>query len=293
MKNSFCFIVNTSSDRERAGPLFRDRLNYVKRKFPDSHYIFIKEEDTIEEYASRAAEDYKYVVAAGGDGTVQQVAKALIRTNAILGVLPLGSGNDFAKSIGLPLQFEEDLTILLNKRTELIDVIETGDGLFLNTFGMGVDGLTNYYASISSIESGHFRYFVSAVKALFRSEIFRYECMINGAHMEGNARMIVVANGAMEGGKYKISPESDNSDGIVEVVIVGDAPLLRILVEFLKLSAGHPFSDKIVQTKRGTSSVFIKLNKEVYAHADGEIVPPKKSFSFSIQKQAISVITGR
>lgn len=293
MNSSFCFLVNTLSGRGKASALLDGRLDYVKNKFPDSHFIFIRDDDVIKEHAKRASAQHKYVVAIGGDGTVQQVAAGVFGTDAVMGVLPLGSGNDFAKSIGLTLQFEKDLDILLNKKTELIDVVRTDNDLILNTFGVGLDGLTNYYSEKSSLKYTTLRYFISALKAIIRSDLFSYECVIDGKRIEGKSWMIVAANGPFEGGRYEISPESDNSDGIVEVVIIRDVPVLRILVEFLKLSAGISFSDEIALKKTCRSSLSITLDKAVYGHADGEIIPPADNFNLSILKQAIPVITGR
>lgn len=291
MSDSYCFIINTLSNKGKAGSLFSEKLEYVKGKFPESHYIFIDKGDAIQEQARKAAAGFKYVVAAGGDGTVQKVARGLVGTPAIMGVLPLGNGNDFAKSIGLTLQFEEDLNILLNRNAVSIDVIKSGDDLFLNMFGIGVDGLTNYYSAASS-QTGILRYFISAIKGLFRSATFKYECVVDGKGIKGTSWMIVAANGPIEGGKYEVSPESINSDGVFEVVIIRDVSRMRLLVEFLKLSAGFPYSDNIVLKKRCASSMEITLTKAEYAHADGEIVDPSDHFRFSIVKRALPVITG-
>ncbi|MDR8392993.1 YegS/Rv2252/BmrU family lipid kinase [Aliifodinibius sp. S!AR15-10] len=290
MHSSFCFIVNTLANRGKAAHLFKGQIEFIKHNFPDARFIYIKEKDPIEEHVQWAAKHHKYVVAAGGDGTVQQVAKALISTRATLGVLPLGSGNDFAKSLGLTSQLETDLQVLHQRKTVSVDVIKTNSGYFLNTFGIGLDGLTNYYSSKSSLKTAVTRYFVSALKALFRSGKFDYECIIDGEKAAGKSWMIIVANGAVEGGRYEISPESDNTDGVCEVVIVRDISVQRLLVEFLKLSVGLPFSEKVVLKKRFKSSVSIALDSSIYAHADGEIVEPTDHFSFRIEKQALRVI---
>lgn len=79
--------------------------------------------------------------------------------------------------------------------------------------------------------------------------------------MECNLWMIVAANGPFEGGRYEISPESNNSDGILEVVIIRDVPVLRILVEFLKLSVGFSYSDEIALKKKCRPSLSITLTK--------------------------------
>lgn len=272
--------------------MFPEHLDNITNRFTGCLVIMLDKGDLIVKQAAKAAEQFDYVIAAGGDGTAQQVAKGVLGTDAILGVLPMGSGNDFAKSLGMDKPFEQALDVLKRADINRIDVVQTGSDIFLNIFGVGIDGLTNYYAAGSPLKSASLRYFVSAVKALLQADRFEYECIIDGDRLAGKSSMIVVANGPTEGGRYKISPRSCNTDGILEVIIVRDVPLSRIVPEFLKLSAGIPFDEEIAIKRTCRDSLSITLDRSCYAHADGEIVQPATEFCFRIKKQVLPVITG-
>lgn len=259
--------------------------------FKQAAFIYIDEDGSIRETANKAAREYEVIVACGGDGTIKETANALIHTNVILGVLPIGSGNDFAKSIGLSTDFRKNLEILRSCKTSGIDVIQYGEGqYFLNTMGFGLDGRTNYYAAILNKWTGKLRYFLGGIYAMIKADRFTYKCSTNKNHIEGSSWMVVAANGAVEGGKYRISPDSCNSDGIFEIIIVKPISRLRLILEFLKLSMGFSFSKQVIYQVT-TKECSLSLDQKLHIHADGEIVKQKSfSIDFKLLKNSLTVI---
>ncbi len=292
-KPSYCFIINCASNAFRAEAFFRNNEEELKVKFPNTSFVYIKKDDSITEIVRERSVDHTHIVACGGDGTVNRVANGLIGSDCILGVIPLGSGNDFAQSIGLDGNFNRNVKVLIGEKTKRIDVISSDWGYFLNTFGIGVDGLTNYYASKSGLKSGFLRYFVGGLKALSISKPLRAEISISGRTevIEQQVWMIAVANGKSEGGKYQISPSSVNSDGKVELIVVKAVSRLRLILEFLKLSFGFSFNKQIVDKYSFTDSVTISTEYPLKSHADGEQVPEKNHHKFSVLPEALKVIT--
>lgn len=106
-------------------------------------------------------------VACGGDGTAQAVAKQLIGKNSMLGIIPIGSGNDFAKMLGNETDQIAYLDILLNGVPVAFDSITWDKGVCINTLGIGVDGLTNKYAAKSKVLRGKLKYVFAAAKLFF------------------------------------------------------------------------------------------------------------------------------
>ncbi|MDX1639186.1 MAG: diacylglycerol kinase family protein [Balneolaceae bacterium] len=291
MQDSYCFIVNTQADRGRTGERFRRNLDQVTSLPRGAEIIYIREQQKIAEEAAKTAGEYRYIVAAGGDGTVQQVARGVVGSGSALGILPLGSGNDFAKSVGMSTSFVQNLAILSEKNIKTVDVLTFDDSYVLNTYGLGVDGLTNLYATQSRFRPGFLRYFTGALRALIQSRVFSYHAEIDGNIQHGKAWMIVAANGATEGGRYEISPGSNVTDGVAELVIVKDVSRWRLLLEFIKLSMGMSFDVSIVKKVKWQSGVTVKLDCEVWSHADGEVVAPRRTFRFGIEKSRLPVIT--
>ncbi|MBO6586412.1 MAG: diacylglycerol kinase family lipid kinase [Gracilimonas sp.] len=289
---SYCFIINCASNAFRAEAFFRSKEAELADKFPGTSFKYIRKDDSIAEIVRDKSAEHSHIIACGGDGTVNRVANGLIGSDSKLGVIPIGSGNDFAQSIGLNHDFDKNIRVLNQETTKRIDVIKSEWGFFINTFGIGVDGLTNYYASKSGYGSGFLRYFLGGLNALFTSEPFRAKISISGRNdaIEQKVWMVAVANGKSEGGKYQISPSSINSDGKVELIVVKAVSRIRLILEFLKLSFGFSFNKKIADEYSFTDSVIISTDRLLKSHADGEQVPETNHHVFEVLPGALEVI---
>ena len=294
-ESTYCFIINCSSNSYRAESFFKEREIILRRELPGhSEFIYIRKEDSILNIAREKASVFSHIIACGGDGTVNSVANALIGAQAVMGVIPLGSGNDFAQNIGLYLNFEKDLQVLLNDNRTPVDVIKTEWGYFLNTFGIGVDGLTNYYSNNSPFKNGGLKYFWAGLRALFESKPFTVAVKTGekGTVFEGYAWMAAIANGKTEGGRYEISPDSVNNDGEIELILVKKVSKIRLVNEFIKLSFGYSFKESLVEVFKSEKGFDIQTNRFLKVHADGEqVVEKRNSFSFTIEKGALTVVT--
>ncbi|MEX0608332.1 MAG: diacylglycerol kinase family protein [Balneolaceae bacterium] len=281
--------MNCASNASKAEGLFRNQLEYIKAEFPESEFVYVKRYDSIPEIAAKFAESHSIVVACGGDGTVNRVANGILGTKAVLGVLPLGSGNDFAKSIGLSRDFLESCRILKLRKVRNIDVIRCRDEIFLNTFGVGLDGLTNHYASKLSFKQGFLRYFVGGLMALFTSKSFHVSYKQLDQLYQREVWMAVIANGKIEGGRYLISPTSNNHDGFFEVILVSRISRIRLIIEFIKLSFGFSFDQKVVQVLKLKEFSFSACENQK-CHADGEQIQESMQFQFHIKEGVLPVI---
>lgn len=294
---TYCFIINCSSNSYRAESFFKEREEFLRTKLPDhSEFIYIQKGDSILEIAGKKALVFSHIVACGGDGTVNRVANAILGTPAVLGVIPLGSGNDFAQNIGLHLNFEQDLRVLLEDNRTLIDAVKTNWGYFFNSYGIGVDGLTNYYSNNSPFQNGRLKYFWAGLRALFESKPFNVTINIGDTKQvyKRNTWMVAIANGKTEGGKYTISPNSVNHDGEVELILVNKVSKVRLIFEFLKLSFGYSFKESVVEVFKSGNGFEVYTESILKVHADGEQVENNRtSFSFSVQKGALQVVTNR
>ncbi|MFP8488314.1 diacylglycerol/lipid kinase family protein [Gracilimonas sp. Q87] len=288
----YCFIINCASNAYSSEGLFRRHENLIRNKFPDSEIRYIHSEDSIQGYVNDNLNNFSHFIACGGDGTVNQVANSLADKDKIMGVIPLGSGNDFAKNIGLNADFGHNLSVLIKDKVKKIDAIQANQELFVNTYGIGVDGLTNYYASKSKFRSGFLKYFIAGLRALLQADRFDVEVTIDESSLVklDSIWMFAVANGKTEGGRYKISPYSDNGDGVAEIVIVNDISRLRLIIEFIKLSFGVPFNQKVVDVLEFTRILKVHTSKELRAHSDGEQLGTHNRFSFQMEKACLSVI---
>ncbi|MDR9419049.1 diacylglycerol/lipid kinase family protein [Gracilimonas sp.] len=289
---TYCFLINCSSNAGRSEELFRSKEAFINSNLAHVEFIYIDEEDSISEIAAAKAKEYSHIVACGGDGTVNQVANGIIETDSVMGVLPLGSGNDFAQNIGLNHNFEQNFDTLLNNFTTNIDSVQSEWGYFVNTFGIGVDGLTNFYSSKSRIKNGKYKYFFGGLKALLLAKPFNARIKIPELKrtLDQKIWMVTIANGKTEGGKYKISPGSINNDGEVEIIMVRNISRIELLIEFIKLSLGYSFRTDVVKVLSTSLGCSVNTEFKTKAHADGEQAGDKTSYNFKVSKSALSVV---
>lgn len=288
---NYFLLVNTSSNSGKSKQIIQRNEQLIKSYLPDSEIRFLEEDELIEDIISSIGDKFDAVVACGGDGTINAVASSLRHQNTLLGVLPIGTGNDFSKSIGLSKSLEENLKILKKAETKPVDLIQVNDSFFINTLGIGFDGETNYLATRLPNWLSSFRYMFAGVIALktakkFIAVIKQYS---GESIIKEETKMIVVANGKWEGSKYLISPSSNPGDGEIELIYTKSVSTFRLVIEFLKLSLGFPLSSKFFETLRG-QEFLVETTEPVYVHKDGELMQKSNSFHLRVFPEQLKVI---
>ena len=166
-----CFIVNSSAGRGIAGKWIKSLAKKTESRFKLSKIIICRDGDDLSEIARESASTFKTVVACGGDGTVSRVVNGIAGTEANLGILPVGSGNDFARTLRIPGNIEENLGNIaagVRRKTDLIKITGDVETWCCNTFGLGFDGLANYHARHIKMFSGSMAYVFGALKSAFQ-----------------------------------------------------------------------------------------------------------------------------
>ena len=286
---SYCLIVNKASNSGRALSVVQNNWEEIQEKLEKVELVEVDIHQSIAEIASKKSAFFDVIVACGGDGTARKVAIGLIGSNALFGLLPIGTGNDFAKMLGLTKSLSKNLDILANRAIQNLDIIRFNDSYFINTLGIGFDGRTNYYASKSTYLKGSIKYVLAGVQSLFTAKAFQATVNSEGENYSFKTMMIIVANGKWEGGRYLVSPDSENNDGLFEVIILLSLSKSRLALEFFRLSLGLKPSKSIFKSFK-TSNAAINTSESVFLHADGEREKKVNSFNISLVQEQIRVI---
>lgn len=237
-------------------------------------------------------EKFDVFVACGGDGSLQLIASELIEKNKIIGLLPLGTGNDFSKIFGLNLSISDYLSIIKNQKIKKYDLIKVNNESYcINTFGMGFDGLANEITTKIELPIGKLKYFVASLKALNKLEERTFEIQIDDTRTEiFSSYMVVICNGKWEGGSFFISPQSDPSDGKLEMLISLSKNKRALTKQLFNL-----YINKTLDSKEFKSISFqnasIKVDSLIISHSDGEVLQPESLFKFSVIKNAITILS--
>lgn len=235
------------------------------------------------ELARRAAEDgFETVVSAGGDGTANEVINGLMAASQNgatrrMGVIPAGSGSDFAGGIGLPLDLEEACHRIACQQVKMIDVgrVTVPDQeprYFGNVVGIGFDGAVLVETLRMKRLRGLPLYLLAVLKTIFLNfEAPRVTIEYEEQQMELSASLVSVANGPREGGGFLIAPDAKPDDGLLDLCIarqVSRLTMLRLVPHFLR--GTHTGLDPI--TMLHTTNVTISSPDGLVAHVDGEVL---------------------
>ena len=186
-----------------------------------------------------AAQGYAVVVAAGGDGTVNEVVNGLVGTQTALAVLPIGTVNIWAREMGLPMDLQRSAIAFLQARLEHIDLGQVGERYFLLMAGVGFDAAVT--AKIRSSEKKRFGAIAYVMQALQLAQEFkgiRADIHIDGKQIRGRILMVVIGNSQLYGGVVKLTAHAILNDGLLDVCVIKGGNMwmapLRLLSIFLR-----------------------------------------------------------
>lgn len=233
-------------------------------------------------------QNYFAVVAVGGDGSVNEVASALIGTEVKLGILPGGSGNGFAMHLGLGRNIRKAVQILNVARTITIDSCQLNGRPFVNLGGTGFDALVAYKAKKSTLR-GLWAYAKFAILEAWRYPIERYTLSVDGREIEEDCLVIEVANAQMFGYNFVIAPQAKLDDGLLEVLLVKKAPKWRYLFSLWRFFNRSFHKSSLVRTFQG-KDITIRGPKPMPVHLDGEGFYVNEDLHFTIQPQTLQLL---
>jgi diacylglycerol kinase (ATP) len=239
------------------------------------------------------------IIAAGGDGTVSAVVDTLADCDATatdLAVLPLGTGNDLARTLGMPLQGDEALQVCLTGKSAPMDVIRvTAGSKSRNVANMATAGNSGQYAQVLTDEQkkawGPFSYLRGVLDVLQDLQVFDIECAIDGGPVEQfRALNLFIANGRTSGGGVEVAPRAELADGLFDFVIIRDGTPL----ELATLTADYfltAFLDNDLVVWRQCRSLEIVSQQSLPFSADGDVLGEAPA-SFAIRPGALQVVRG-
>ncbi len=283
------FVVNPRSgtDRKKAlAEVIAGRLD--SSRF--SHQIWYTERagHGIELARKGAAAGAFAVVAVGGDGSVNDVATGLLGTKTALGIIPKGSGNGLARTLGIAVNVERALAVINKGAVKKIDAGFANDSLFLSNAGVGFDvGVCERFAESS--RRGFWTYFRIIARHYFAYKAPHWHIEAAGKTWTEKAFMVVAANGVQFGYEFQIAPTADLSDGLLDLVTVrkfskwvGPLIALRSLNGSLLKS---PFVGHLKVTHFTVSHPGLKAFQ-----VDGEVRPCAGKVAFRLEAGALGVL---
>jgi len=287
------FIVNPVAGGGRAYRKIPEIRRIMKKKLIDYKIFITKYAGHGKILARKAAlSGFKVVVAVGGDGTVLEVVNGIKGTPAALGVIPVGTGNDFARFFHIPKKIEKAIDVLIMGNVKVIDAaLINGILTFGNIASTGIASETAALAvRFKKFLSGIWAYLVALLNVLFRYKPYSVKIKMDGKEIKKDITIFAAGVLSYYAGGIKLLPGADPHDGCLDVMIVGRVNKLKILVLLpLVIFGKHVHLKSLVETYR-TKKVEIEADKEIPITVDGEILYSSK-IEIKVEENAIKLCT--
>jgi diacylglycerol kinase (ATP) len=268
LKRKALFIINPISGGKKKDGVPELIEKHLDTDVFEAVTIFTDGVAHARQLAKEAVGKFDIVVAVGGDGTVNEVASAIVGTDTTLGIIPYGSGNGLSRFLGISMDAPEAIKNLGLGRTESIDSGTLNGRPFFNMAGMGFD------AHISEVFShGKKRGFLTYIKSSFeeiskyKAQLYRFE--IDGKPYEREAFMLSFANSSQYGNNAHISPHASVQDGLLDVCVIKQFPVWRLVemgIRMIMKTADKSDYLEIIRGKR----IVVKRPGPGPVHLDGE-----------------------
>jgi len=228
------------------------------------------------------------VVVAGGDGTLNIVAGGLIGTHVPLGIIPMGSGNGYARSLGLPLHEQSALELALTGSPSRMDVCYLNEFHFFGTAGIGFDAKVAHEFDRSK-KRGALNYARITLKEIGKAEPLDITLKTANENYEGKAFFLCFANTREFGNGMKISPASLPNDGLAELQVVQKPATLNLIGAMFDIYRGNALRNKHLRSIITNGATVTQSG--TIAHVDGEPIEVGHEITFRLEKEAIRIVT--
>ncbi len=271
MKKKIRFIVNPASGaswkRGDVDGLLKKHLDF---SIYDYEIRFTEAPKHATQLATEAVESgVDIVVAVGGDGSVNEVAKGLIGTSTAMGVLPGGSGNGYAMHMGIGRRMKKAISIINGGKIHAIDTITLNGNPYVNLSGLGFAAKIAFDFKASK-KRGFINYFLITMQSAFKFPFQDYEISVDGGEFfQRKCLMLEVANSTSFGYNFQPAPLAKIDDGLIELVIANGIPKWKYFLSFPRMINGQIYKESYMENF-SCKDVKIKIPENTYYHMDGE-----------------------
>ena len=300
MVNSWFIIVNPIAGNLKFSTVWKKiQLLLDVRKINYSFAVTLYSRHEVELVQNAIQKGFRNIISVGGDGTLHHVVNGIMiqryvkSSDITIGVIPLGTGNDWIKTYNIPNNIEKAIELIHYKKTILQDigVANTENNkvsYFNNVAGLGYDGYTvNKLKKMKSF--GAVAYLLSGLAGFlfYKKTIFKIN--FNSKSIETNCLMTMVGVCKFSGGGMQFTKDVNTTDGLLDITIVKNLNIFDLISNIKKLYNGHIVHHKKVETYKTNLITVIPRTSKTYIQADGELIGVGK-VTFKIISKAINFV---
>ena len=269
------FIYNPYSGEN----IILDHIDSVIKIHQEAGYTIVpyridKEEDVINAFNDFRDTNYYYVLIAGGDGTIDKVVNAMAKAgvSAPIGILPVGTANDFGKFLGMPADIIKACRQILSSEVTSVDLGSINDKYFVNVASTGLFTDVSQKTDVNLKNTiGKLAYYLKGLEELPNFRKLQIKIKSKEMEYEGHMYFMLVFNG-QTAGNFKLATRASADDGLLDVIIFKAIPIIELIPLFVKVLKGeHLDSDNVIYFK--TNNIYIESNEDILTDIDGEKGP--------------------
>jgi len=284
------FIINKYSGTGYKPAVEGRLLSFCQTEGLEAHLEFTQGRGHATELAMHAAttKQFDVVFAMGGDGTVNEVAKGLVNTQQVMGIIPKGSGNGLARHLGIPLDFKRCLPYIASTEVIAMDSFTVNDHLSINVSGIGFDG------HIAGLFGKNGKRGLANYSRLVLQEFMKYaeisgEILIDGTPVHERAFVIAFANSSQFGNNARIAPHASVCDGELDISFVKKVPFIEAPAFAYKMFSGTLDKSNYIKLSKG-KEISLRFSEPVAFHVDGEAMQAAQEFAVKINPGSIRLL---
>ena len=282
------FIINPISGTVKKNNLEEKIKLYIDKSI-EWKIIYTKAPKHATQIAEENSLKFDIIAIAGGDGSINETFRGLINKQAAMAIIPMGSGNGFARHLKIPIDIKKSIELINRGKTKKIDSIKINNEYFINVAGFGFDA---YVAHIFA-DYGK-RGFWSYVKIIF-TKIFKFnpqelDVEINGNKIKSKDFIFSLANSSQYGNNARIAPKADLSDGLLDIIFQRKITIFSAIPFIIKMMTGKLSENKNYKIYK-TSDLQINSKDNILAHIDGDPVFFEKKINVKVLKKSIKIVT--
>lgn len=284
------FIINKFSGTGYKPAVEGRLLSFCQQAGLEAHLEFTQGRGHATELAAQAAasKNFNVVFAMGGDGTVNEVAKGVVNTRQVMGIIPKGSGNGLARHLGIPVDFKKSLTYIAATNVIAMDSFTINNHLSINVSGIGFDG---HVAGMfgKNGKRGLVNYARLVLQEFTQYPEFTGEIMIDGTAIREQAFVIAFANSSQFGNNARIAPHASVCDGELDISFVHKVSFVQAIGFAYKMFTGNLGTSHVVTMVKG-KEIKLRFHQPMAFHVDGEAMQPTTEFLVKINPGSIRLL---
>ena len=234
-------------------------------------------------------EGYTCIIAVGGDGTVNEIAKTMLHSDAVLGIIPKGSGNGLARELHIPMDVKRAVDVLAKGHVSVIDACEANGRVFFCTCGVGFDAKVSE-SFAQEKHRGSLTYIKNTIEEYLNYKPEPYELIVDNQTIKEKAFLVACGNASQYGNNAFIAPHANIKDGKMDITILSPFTPLDIAPLAIQLFTKQIDRNSKIKVMKAKNVSIIRQHSGLM-HLDGDPVMAESRIDISVMSKSLRVIT--